>query len=72
MTRCEGTLENVKAGKHTVEMKHADGNITKVITVELGDVVDIDEQIFAGWVVVLSPKVPDMVKQRLLDQCLAD
>lgn len=49
------TLRDVAPGKHTVELKHKDGNITRTITVAAGDTETIDEQIFAGWVAIISP-----------------
>ena len=49
------TLNDVAPGRHTVELKHQDGNVTRTVTVDAGDTAVIDEQIFAGWVAIYSP-----------------
>jgi archaellum component FlaG (FlaF/FlaG flagellin family) len=49
------TIEEVAAGRHTIEFKSEAGSVQRTITVAANTVAEIEESIFSGFVVIFAP-----------------
>ena len=48
-------LEDLNAGRHTIELKSEAGTVRRTVTVAAGQIAEVDESIFSGWLAVYSP-----------------
>jgi len=49
------TISDLSVGRHTVELKSAEGSVERTVTIAADKTVDMEESIFSGWVAVYSP-----------------
>jgi len=49
------TIEELPAGRHTLELRSPAGSVQRMVTVAANTVSEIEEAIFSGWVAIYSP-----------------
>lgn len=48
-------LEDLNAGRHTIEIKSEAGTVQRTVTVAADQTAEVNESIFSGWLAVYSP-----------------